>query len=775
MNKIQILDCTLRDGGYINNWEFGNKNILKVIEKLISSNIEIIECGFLDSNIDKEQDTTRFKNIDILNNLLKDIEIPDNQILVAMIEYTKYDLNSLAKVTEDSKITGIRFSFRKSDYKIALEEMKIILEKGYKLFVQPISTDSYSKEELDYLIKKTNSLNPYALYIVDTQGSIFPENFKILFDSFNSKMDSNIKLGFHSHNNMQLSYAIAIEFINLAKNKEIIIDSSIYGMGRGAGNLNTELLADYLNKKYNKDYKIENILELIDSYFYALHKNFGWGYSLAHFLSASNETHPNYASYLLDTKRLSINEIKILLEKIPDNEKYEFNKSLIENIYFSYNSNKIREINPPKFDKSKKILLIGSGINLNEKINEIKQNRDSYQIIALNHKPKDIKPDFYFFNSIKRYEEFSEYISKDKIILSSNIDIDSKYSVDYQKLSKIEDNFYSDNSASMMINFLIQDSFSNVYLAGIDGFSKTNLNYSYDESNKVVDNNAIDELNLSIQKAFDILSKKIKIEFITKSIFTIKSKPKIIGVIPARYGSTRLPGKPLVDICGLPMIIHTMKRAMKCKDLDDLIVATDDKRIFDIVQQYGGKAIMTDENHIDGIFRIQEVSTKIEGDIFISINGDEPLLDFKDITKSLNGLIENKNIDASLLVIPYNERNNFSNIKIVLNKNDEVLYTSRSDIPSDARVEKRPMWKGYYLVSFSKNILDKFVYEMKGSELNERESLNENKLLEYGYKIKAVKTDTNALSVDTPEDLEIVREMMKKDELFHLYKDCKID
>jgi 3-deoxy-manno-octulosonate cytidylyltransferase (CMP-KDO synthetase) len=85
------------------------------------------------------------------------------------------------------------------------------------------------------------------------------------------------------------------------------------------------------------------------------------------------------------------------------------------------------------------------------------------------------------------------------------------------------------------------------------------------------------------------------------------------------------------------------------------------------------------------------------------------------------------------------------------------------------------MWKGYYLVSFSKNILDKFVYEMKGSELNERESLNENKLLEYGYKIKAVKTDTNALSVDTPEDLEIVREMMKKDELFHLYKDCKID
>ena len=383
MNKIQILDCTLRDGGYINNWEFGNKNILKIIEKLISSNIEIIECGFLDSNIDKEQDTTRFKNIGILNNLLQNINPNSNQSLVAMIDYNKYDLNSLPLVTKDSKINGLRVAFRKSNFKEALEDMKIVIEKGYKLFVQPMNTSRYSKEELDYLINKTNDLNPYALYIVDTQGSMFPENFKTLFDSFNSKMDSNIKLGFHSHNNMQLSYATAIEFINMTKDRDIIIDSSIYGMGRGAGNLNTELLADYLNKKYNKDYKIENILELIDSYFNALHKNFGWGYSLAHFLSASNETHPNYASYLLDTKRLSINEIKALLEKIPNSEKYEFDKSLIENIYFSYNSNKIREINPPKFDNSKKILLVGSGINLNEKIDEIKQNRDSYQIIAL--------------------------------------------------------------------------------------------------------------------------------------------------------------------------------------------------------------------------------------------------------------------------------------------------------------------------------------------------------------------------------------------------------
>ncbi|MCT7599788.1 3-deoxy-manno-octulosonate cytidylyltransferase [Aliarcobacter butzleri] len=774
MNKIQILDCTLRDGGYINNWEFGNKNILKVIEKLISSNIEIIECGFLDSNIDKEQDTTRFKNIGILNNLLQNINPNSNQSLVAMIEYTKYDLNSLPKVTEDSKVTGIRFSFRKSDYKIALEEMKIILEKGYKLFVQPISTDSYSEEDLNYLIDKVNNLDVYALYIVDTQGSIFPENFKNLFEKFVSKMNLNIKLGFHSHNNMQLSYAIAIEFINLAKNREIIIDSSIYGMGRGAGNLNTELLADYLNKKYNKDYKIENILELIDSYFYALHKNFGWGYSLAHFLSASNETHPNYASYLLDTKRLSINEIKILLEKIPNNEKYEYSKSLIENIYFSYNSNKTREINPPKFDKSKKILLIGSGINLNEKIDEIKQNRDSYQIIALNHKPSNLEPDFYFFNSIKRYEEFSEYISKDKIILSSNIDIDSKYSVDYKELSKIDNDFYSDITAIMMINFLVQNGFTNVYLAGIDGFSKTSLNYSYDESNKVVDNSAIDELNLSIQKAFDILSKKIKIEFITKSIFTIKSKPKIIGVIPARYGSTRLPGKPLVDICGLPMIIHTMKRAMKCKDLDDIVVATDDKRIFDIVEQYGGKAMMTDEKHNNGSERMFEVSQTIKGDIYSLINGDEALINPDYISYGVNALIDNKRCGVSLLYNKFYKRNSCSDFKVVVNKKSEIMYISRNDIPSECRNETENLLKAYHVMTFTKEMLE--IYNtLEQTHYDFIESHELLRLMENDFRIQGIEVESDVISVDTPEDLEIVREMMKKDELFHLYKDCKID
>jgi hypothetical protein len=452
-----------------------------------------------------------------------------------MVEFGKYDLTTLPNITKDSKVKGIRFSFRKSDYKIAIKQVEVLKEKGYKIFIQPITTESYSNEELEDIIQIVNSLNPYAFYIVDTAGSMYNDNFEILKNKIEKTLNKDIKLGFHSHNNLQLSYAIAIDFINSADNRDIIIDSSVYGMGRGAGNLNTELLADFLNKKYSKSYEIENILELIDSYFYALYKANQWGYSLAHFLSASYSVHPNYASYLLDTKRLSINEIKTILEQIPNKNVYEYNKTLIENLYFMYNSSKQKLIKEPKFDMNKKILLLGSGQNIKSKIDELKEKRDEYLIISLNHKPDFITPDFYFFNSQKRYDEFFENIEKYSIISSSNLEVNTNYTLDYKELSTINDSFQNDISAIMMINYFKNKGLQNIYLAGVDGFKLDLENYAYSEEDKLVDENSINELNSSIAKAIEILSKDIKIEFITESIFKSHSKPRVIGVFLPPY------------------------------------------------------------------------------------------------------------------------------------------------------------------------------------------------------------------------------------------------
>lgn len=768
--NIKILDCTLRDGGYINNWEFNNSNISEVVKQLSLSKIDIIECGFLDDTNGKVNNSTRFFNIENLNNLINK-NIVKSALPVAMIEYGKYSVKTLPSC-EDSLIKGIRYSFRKSDFLNSIKDMKIIKDKGYKLFIQPISTNSYNEIELNELILESNRLDAYALYIVDTQGSMFKDDFRRLYYCINKSLKNDIYIGFHSHNNMQLSYSIAIDFIENAHYRNIIIDSSIYGMGRGAGNLNTELLADYINKKIENKYNIDNILSLIDNYFYSIYKEKNWGYSLAHFLSASLECHPNYASYLLNKKQLNINAIKTILAEIPLSDSFEFDKNLIEKLYFNYSSKMNFDLKELIFNTEKKILLVGSGKNIESKVDYINQNRNKYIIIALNHIPLKLFADYIFFNSEKRYLEFYEKADDYEIIITSNLKVISKYILDFQKLSIIENSFH-DNSAVMFVNYLVSKGVRNVELAGVDGFDTDKENYNYTEYDKVVDADAINDLNKHILEGFKLLSQKIDIKFLTNSIFKSKLKQKIIGVIPSRYASTRLPGKQLSDICGLPMVIHVLKRAMLSDILDEVIVATDDEKILKEVEKYGGRAIMTSLEHNDGNARMHEVSKIVNGDIFVLINGDEPLVEPRNIKESVEGLINSKRADASVLVTPYNERNNTTNLKMVLNRNDEVMYISRSDIPSDAREEQKPMWKGFYIVSYWKEFLDKFVLEFEETELNSRETTDQNKILEYGYTLQAVKTNSKAISVDTQDDLEKVRKMMETDELFLTYKEIR--
>ena len=316
MAKINILDCTLRDGGYVNKFAFENKHIFTIISQLQSSGIDIVECGFLDDMHGKTNDSTRFNTCETLNSLLQKLPENHNSLFVAMMEFGKVDVENLPEVSDvKNEVKGIRLSFRKSDHLNIFDNAEKIIEKGYKLFLQPIATEQYSDQEILSFIQKCNELDIYAFYIVDTHGSMMRDDFRKLYYLFEHNLNSTIRLGFHSHNNLQLSYSNAIDFIELTKysNREIIIDASIYGMGRGAGNLNTELLADYINKKIGIKYNIDPLLEVVDEYLTAIYRENTWGYSLEHFLAASEHCHPNYASFLINKKNLSIVEIKQLL------------------------------------------------------------------------------------------------------------------------------------------------------------------------------------------------------------------------------------------------------------------------------------------------------------------------------------------------------------------------------------------------------------------------------------------------------------------------------
>ena len=249
----------------------------------------------------------------------------------------------------------------------------------------------------------------------------------------------------------------------------------------------------------------------------------------------------------------------------------------------------------------------------------------------------------------------------------------------------------------------------------------------------------------------------------------MSNNQKAIAILPARLKSSRLPQKALKDICGLPMIVHVFKRCLLSKKLDEVYVATDSFEIKEVVEKYGGKVIMTSSKHETGTDRIAEAALELDAEIIVNIQGDEALVNPKYIDRVTNELIENPDINVGILVNSFSKKDSPSDIKVVLNKNNDVMYLSRSDIPSGSRQNNPPMLKAYHIVPFRKKFLLEFAKMDRGSL--EKIEFNEYvRILENGERIRAVYVESDAVSVDTPEDLQYVREVMPYDLWFHQYK-----
>jgi len=777
MTKVGILDCTLRDGGYVNNFSFDNAHIFTIIEQLKNANIDIIECGFVDSINGGSENFTRFDKCQTINKLLGQLPANHDSIFVAMVDFGKVVIDDLPLVTNAvNEIKGIRLAFRKTDHLKIFDDAKMIVEKGYKLFIQPMATELYTDSEVLNLIELCNTIGIDSMYIVDTHGSMMREGFRRIYYLFEHNLNQTIRLGFHSHNNLQLSYSNAIDFIEIANSsqREIIIDASIYGMGRGAGNLNTELLADYINKRVENRYKIEPLLEVVDEYLVAIYKENRWGYSLEHFLSASEHCHPNYASYLINKKNLSIVEIKKLLTSVSIEERREFNKNLIEQLYFAYKEEmKLPLKSLPASFYEARILLLASGRSVEAAKTALREriSQNGFQTVGINHINPHITCDYLFFSNQIRYDGFCEILNPEKLIVTSNIKIRSNHQncfvADYKQL--FEYNSLSvDNATVLILNLLSLNKVQEVSIAGLDGYDlHDQKNYSYTEYNRVLDNDALQKINDDIARSIRVISQNLHISYVTPSQFKQHTKQKIIGVIPSRFSSTRLPGKPLKEIAGLPMVIHVLKRAQMSEILDEVIVATDDRRIYDIVEAHGGKAMMTDMSHNNGSERMYEVSRSVAGDIFAVINGDEALLKPEHIDAGIRGLLAS-DAPVSLLYNRFEKKNSPADFKVVLNNRKEVMYISRNDIPSDARTDVPFMYKAYHVMSFTKEFLETYM-TLEQTPLDRVESHELLRVLENGYKIQGIEVASSAISVDTPEDLEYVRSVMSDDPIFKLY------
>lgn len=518
-SSIKLLDCTLRDGGYINNWDFGFQVICNVIKKMVEAEVDYVEVGFL-RNCEYSKDKTLFNNI----NQLKSVLPPKTgkTKFVAMALHNLYDINKLEE--NDGTIDAIRVTFHDYDIDEGLEFISKAMAKGYKVFCNPINIMGYSDSELLILLEKINKVRPYAFSIVDTFGSMMENDLLRIYSLVEHNLDKAIKIGLHLHENLGLSYSLAQRFIGMkASERECVIDASLCGMGRVPGNLNIELMMDYMNRFQGGYYNLSPVYDAINDYIEDLKSIEAWGYSTAYALSAKYNLHRNYSEYLLGKGKLRAKDINFILASIVESKKAAYDKDYIEQLYQKYQNVSVDDSGSKDTIKEKlqgkNILVLAPGSTLITQKDIVRQyiEENNPFIISVNFVGNDFCADLAFFTSRRRYDQYRDKLISNILVISSNLANDAVNPfaiVDYYNLACDESGLY-DNSMIMLLRLLVFIGIRDITVAGFDGFDRSKPNYAYEKHYK--DNKHTEDENNTISNYIERFSSKMKINFLTKT------------------------------------------------------------------------------------------------------------------------------------------------------------------------------------------------------------------------------------------------------------------
>lgn len=489
MRDIKLLDCTLRDGGYVNDWEFGHHNLTSIFERLVDTNVDIVEVGFIDERRPFDINRSIFPNTAAIEKVFGGIK-KRPPMVVGMIDYGTCNLCQI-QPCKDSFIDGIRVIFKKHIMHEAMAYCAELKKLGYLVCSQLVSITSYSDEELMRLIDLVNEVKPYVVSMVDTYGLLDPPKLLHYYELLDANVDKSVKIGFHAHNNLQLAYANSRTFLDKETDRDIIVDATLYGMGKSAGNAPAELVGMYMNQKYEKNYNIDAMLESIDESIMDFYKKTPWGYKTYFYLSAYNRCHPNYVKQMQDKLNLSISDINDLLGEIePEDTKLLYDKNTAEQVYKkfaneSYNDEE-KIIKLKESLENRKLLVVGPGRNIQlqkEVVDKfIKENKP--QIISINYIPGAFDVDYVFVTKTNRYcdmaDDLLEVKNKDiQIIGTSNVTArgdDFEYVFSREPLLEKNESII-DNSFLMLLKILHSCGIKELYCAGLDGYSDKEENY----------------------------------------------------------------------------------------------------------------------------------------------------------------------------------------------------------------------------------------------------------------------------------------------------------
>ncbi|MBQ9518070.1 MAG: aldolase catalytic domain-containing protein [Eubacterium sp.] len=527
-SKVSLLDCTLRDGGYINNWCFGHDNIVNIFNRVVNSGTEMIEIGFLDERVDFNTDSCIMPDTESLNKIFDKFD-KKNTTVVAMIDYGTCGLQNIQPCSE-CFLDGIRVIFKKDIMYPAMDFCRQLKELGYLVFAQLVSVSSYTDDELKEVVKLANDIKPYAISMVDTYGLLNPGKLTHILNIIDSNLDKSIALGFHAHNNFQLGYINATTVLKSGIDRHVFVDGSLYGMGKSAGNAPVELIAMYMNDEMGKNYKITEMQEAITSSILEFQKKSPWGYQLFYYIAASNQCHPNYVSFLMNKRTLSVTAINEILQRIPEEEKLSKNLKLVEQLYLDYQKNECddsKSFNALEQElKNKKILVIGPASSVVKYEDKIKEyiDRENPVIISINYFPDRYSPDYVFFTNSGRFVQSATKMCEErnkavKIIASSNLTKTStefEYVFNYSSLIDTEAEF-PDNSMCMLLRILKRMNCNTVALAGLDGYNADSVNYFDTDKEYSFLRNKAESLNNYARRFFKDIKNDVNIVFVTPS------------------------------------------------------------------------------------------------------------------------------------------------------------------------------------------------------------------------------------------------------------------
>lgn len=537
--KIALLDCTLRDGAYINGSRFGTSAIKGIIKKLQEARTDIIEVGWLKDAAHEEGSTYYHLPQDAAPYM---VDRQDGIEYVAMIDWDRYDVDNLPPC-DGKSVNAVRVVFPHGKHREGIAVAERVREKGYRIFLQAANTLAYSEADLKDLAQCINACRPVAISVVDTFGAMFEEDLARIVRTLDAALNPAIAMGFHSHNNQQLSFALTMHFVELLAESErsAIVDASLCGMGRGAGNATTELVASYLDRKQNGNYDMDAILDAIDTYMEPFREAYTWGYSTPYFVAGMYQCHVNNIAYLQRNHRTNARDMRNIIASLSQAERRKYDYDLLERRYLENQSRLVDDEAAVRALRQefagRTVLLVAPGRSVIDKRERVHAfiKKEQPVVIGVNAICDGYAYDYLFFVNSARCDYAKNahgktFAETKKILLSSikTEGAEGELILNFNRAIKRGWPHF-DNAVISALRLLNSIGAKKVAIAGFDGFRHAyNESYADPSLPTLNPDNRWDELNVEISAIFeDVLSStrgSMEISFVTESLFDIDGR-----------------------------------------------------------------------------------------------------------------------------------------------------------------------------------------------------------------------------------------------------------